>query len=898
MADISGYTHKWRATSNNNQSDTNKVNKRNRQPTSCQACRIRKLKCDKGHPCEACTKRGEEESCNYGKAITTQPPRRPEPKAANKAQERLRQLEDLVRQLVKPTDEEQQPSPASSKGMDCPEGPLHRDRHGVSYTGSTHWSAVLDQIQDLRSSLSSDLSSPGESVNNEADINLRSGAIFGVAQPPPLPTILQRYLPPRKQVDRYLSTYFNAKFMVIPFLHTGQFQRQYEQFWQNQSSAPPMWVSILFSIICFSNIIRKATGGDTESSSSENPTGDQYLAASAQCLVLGDYTKPQPHLLEALAIHIQCKYTLSLDPNREIGLILSILARQAYTMGYHRDPSKFPGQFTPFEGEQRRRCWSAFKQFDVMTSFQLGIPPNFLPEFSDTLQPRNLLDSDFDEDTTVLPSSRPETEPTPMLYFCTKGKLMDVYNKIVRHILSFPSEPPTNAEIMALHAEIIQARDSVPAVLRTRPISSSYSDPAYLIMLRTNLMFIGEKALCVLHRKYMGTSTPQANFSRRICLEACTRLVSYFIDLHAELAPGGQLYQDRWMMTSFTINDFLLTTMLLCITIWQSQKNFVSKDSQNLLEQDVEAKAHFDLLVKAQGICAEYGRRSVEMKHVAEVVSHVLGKIRSADSSRTPNIVNGKFSRDITKQYHLHEKGGMNSNLPSTDDSTTEIPLDLTPLSMNNDSTDSGSVLGSRTIPSPPTSTITSSDDMSATWTFNSAPAIKPTSTEEPFYFLMPTIIPKSNNPAFSPRPRNYNNTTNNANENDNTNTTNDASVSISNINTNPNFNSHSHSNSSTNLNIPTSSPLTSLLLSEINPNSNSSTTAELGSAIDWTNFDSFLNSGSGAVFENYFDMNFNEGMDEDIRMDVNVNMNANMNELGMGTRVNDGQGAGYQFGS
>ncbi|KAK6442281.1 hypothetical protein LTR95_001472, partial [Oleoguttula sp. CCFEE 5521] len=41
------------------------VRKRNRVPLSCAPCRHRKLKCNRGHPCDNCSKRGDMASCNY-----------------------------------------------------------------------------------------------------------------------------------------------------------------------------------------------------------------------------------------------------------------------------------------------------------------------------------------------------------------------------------------------------------------------------------------------------------------------------------------------------------------------------------------------------------------------------------------------------------------------------------------------------------------------------------------------------------------------------------------------------------------------------------------------------------------------------------------------------------------
>lgn len=52
--------------SNTSSSENHKtIRKRNRVPLSCNFCRQRKLKCNRGHPCENCNKRGDESGCVY-----------------------------------------------------------------------------------------------------------------------------------------------------------------------------------------------------------------------------------------------------------------------------------------------------------------------------------------------------------------------------------------------------------------------------------------------------------------------------------------------------------------------------------------------------------------------------------------------------------------------------------------------------------------------------------------------------------------------------------------------------------------------------------------------------------------------------------------------------------------
>jgi hypothetical protein len=59
-----------------------------------------RLKCDKGHPCDSCTKRGDEPSCSYRSDPSTTRTKNALHGSSDRAQERLQHLEGLVMQLM------------------------------------------------------------------------------------------------------------------------------------------------------------------------------------------------------------------------------------------------------------------------------------------------------------------------------------------------------------------------------------------------------------------------------------------------------------------------------------------------------------------------------------------------------------------------------------------------------------------------------------------------------------------------------------------------------------------------------------------------------------------------------------------------------------------------------
>ncbi|KPI40180.1 putative transcriptional regulatory protein [Cyphellophora attinorum] len=451
--DISPFVHKFRATGDAFSSNASgKVIKRNRQPLSCLPCRQRKLKCSRQQPCETCAKRGDEALCVYGSKSTGQSHdggKSDAPKA--KAQDRLRQLEQLVMSMVDSSGQKSDPSsaltPESASSGDV-QGVLSRDASGDTskYVGSTHWAAILENIQDLKTTLSVDDSPEESQANHTEPPNLADrDCLFGYSQPMALPQILAQYLPSRQQADRLMSVYFNAQYMTMPHTHTYQFQKQYEKFWENPSEVSPHWLSVLFSICCIgARLMEVARSTAASPNNEEAGVFKQYLNASGYCIRLGGF-EPARWVLESLSLYCQCRLLQSTDPSRQVGLVFTVLVHLAYRMAYHRDPDIL-GNFSPFEGEMRRRVWAMIRQFDLMASFQLGLPANVVPDSWDTKMPRNLLDSDFNEDTKVLPPSRPESEPTKILYFIVKSRLMGCFSKICSQAMLFKTS--TQAEIM------------------------------------------------------------------------------------------------------------------------------------------------------------------------------------------------------------------------------------------------------------------------------------------------------------------------------------------------------------------------------------------------------------------------------------------------------------------
>lgn len=472
--------------------------------------------------------------------------------------------------------------------------------------GKSQWSAILDEISDLKSAggFRDDTANATTGSNNRFD----EDTLIGAPRPASIQEVLQRCLPSKLQVDRRLSRYFNSTYIVIPIVHSTQFQRQYEVFWQNPWNIDPIWAATLFAILCISASMSFAEGSETDDMHHKS-----FLTAAAQCLILGGYTKPKSHVIQALLLFTQCKYMASLDPSREVALILCMAIRLAFQIGLHREPDS---SFSVFEGEMRRRLWAMCRHFDLIVSYQLGLPSNIPLDWHDTQLPRNLVDSDFDENASQLPSSRPETEVTRVMYFVVKTRLMAVFAQIYHQALSL--QGIKSKDIGALEAESRKQYDLIPQTLRIRPMSQSFTDPDYVIMARLNCEFIYQRSMCILHRQAMVDGN---NSSKGLCLHAAMTMIGHLADLYKEFLPTGQLRGARWMLSSTTMSDFLLAAVIVCLVLSRARK----AHHRGLVAFDLaEWTGPIESLKEAYVICVKEETKSKSAARVGHAIAVML----------------------------------------------------------------------------------------------------------------------------------------------------------------------------------------------------------------------------------------------------------------------------------
>ena len=418
--------------------------------------------------------------------------------------------------------------------------------------------------------------------------------------------------------------------------------------------------------------------------SSHSPARATFFQKAGQALMTGRYLKTKPYSVEALLLYGVCKYIQKDEHDTDAWMIMGMSTRLAMKMGYHRDPRHL-ANISPFEGEMRRRTFFILEAFDLLLSFQAGLPAIIHEEECDTEPPSNLFDTDFDEDCKALPPSRPPTDSTPMLYYCHKSRLARVFRRIYRHALAIKT--PSYEETMKLDAELCKAHEDVPPSLRMKSLASSFTDQPYMILNRLYSDLVYLKSVCVLHRNYLSKnrSDPSFGYSRRACGDAALQILKHQAELYGASQPGGLLHDHKWMLSSLSCHDFLLAAMITSLDLYESHKQSTLTPPEDLEGQ----LKRYDALRHSHDIWMSRRDFSRDARRASKVLAIMLSKVPRPTllekasqeiSSMTPAPMNGNESFQATVDYSESEPWNMNG----IDLADQELSLhDYTPHDLN-----------------------------------------------------------------------------------------------------------------------------------------------------------------------------------------------------------------------
>ncbi|KAL2863552.1 putative C6 transcription factor [Aspergillus lucknowensis] len=577
-----------------------KETKRTRVQLSCTACRSKKLKCCRTHPCTNCLKRGEGHMCTF---VGRGPRGRSSHGRASPTlvQDRLQHLENLIMSFAQqkrldegqnrdpsalpqsppgsdPRGQSQQQSARSPPNAEETEatsenspgsqpGRLLVNDTGTKYIDGAHWKAILEEINEFKESLNDtdDLSDEGFLDEDDSD-GFAPALWFGLSKPTSNEELLSD-LPIRQVTDRVVSYFLVSEEPIVTIFHVPTFQKEYCNFWSNPREVSLPWLGMLYSILTLGVLFYQRTGDSIPGIPGDAKTiTSSFRKRSVQCLIQSNYLVPGRYKVESLFLYSMTEFYKSRDAQAEVPYILGITIKLAMRMGYHRDSQQFP-TISAFDGEMRRRVWVFLCQLDALFAFEVGVPRTIQDWQYDTELPRNLLDADFDEETVQLPPSRPMTEMTNTTYAISKAPIMLCFGKILD--MAFSRSPVTYEETLELDRRLEEAHSLIPRIFQIRPIEQCIADPPRLIFQRFTLEGVYQKARCVLHRRYLGEvhTNLRYAYSRVVCITASKQILRVHADLYNETQPGGLLCRNSLFSNSIQYTDYLLAAMILCMEL-------------------------------------------------------------------------------------------------------------------------------------------------------------------------------------------------------------------------------------------------------------------------------------------------------------------------------------------
>ena len=519
-------------------------------------------------------------------------------------------------------------------------GIMKVDNNKSMYYGDAHWATILSDIKEVRNYFSQHKKEVEEQMLKVQEAKSRVEGVpqgpmflFGGASPPPYTELLAQ-MPKRSVTDKLVARYFNSYDPAVHILHPPSWYTAYERHWENPQKSAPAWLGQMYAILCLAMHSYFRMGDEPpEFRGKSLALAANYRGLTGQCLLLADFTKPLNNTIETMVLHMHGEYARNRDTEVGVWVLCGMIVRLAMRMGYHRDPKNY--DITPFQGELRRRVWAFIRQSDLLFSFQIGLPSMIRSGDSDTELPRNIFDDEIEEDTKILPASRPPSEPTPVSYMCAKASMAFVFGRVVEKLHQLTAN--AYDDIMALDQELREARAELPPHLRLRSVEDSMMDPGALVIQRFNLSILYHKGQCVLHRKFLTRARENNRYvhSRRTCVDSSMELLSHQATLHYESRPNHRLHGMKVYISSLTAADFLLAAMIVALDLcYGSETEGGGQSSGDMYTWGLERRGDMIRAIEISNeIWKETKDQSIEAYKASETLTVILDKLSKHQGS-------------------------------------------------------------------------------------------------------------------------------------------------------------------------------------------------------------------------------------------------------------------------
>ena len=319
------------------------IRKRNKPSLSCEACTVKKTKCDRGRPrCLACAKRRSQ--CQYSQL-------------ADLIEESHRALGiESPRKKPKQQQQARTANPATIHASQDGKPPVER-RQSRSSTGS---SPMLLSNMPFSHPTASNIFKAEHPFSNYWTL---AGGLAEVVE----------VLPSKDQSDILIAKYFDVVDPIYPMIDQVSFRQDYEHVWsmppEERKNTDGSLIALIFVMLAMGTQFVLLPSPDQK-----EQTAEFYVSASHQALRMSSYLS-RPSLRSIQTMVLITYFLMNDNHSSDAYCFAGILIRQAYALGLNRDPSLVVPNAYAFEMQQRRKLWQAVFLQDTFFTIILKLPP-------------------------------------------------------------------------------------------------------------------------------------------------------------------------------------------------------------------------------------------------------------------------------------------------------------------------------------------------------------------------------------------------------------------------------------------------------------------------------------------------------------------------------------------
>ncbi|KAI1427676.1 fungal-specific transcription factor domain-containing protein [Xylaria sp. FL1777] len=357
-----------------------------RPAKSCEPCRARKIKCDRGLPCRPCMRSRASLLCTYKSDHSDQSGSQPQnsprldpildddtlPSTPEKPQKaRLSRIEQHIRN----TKSSELRSPDKSElRIKLPHPHLRAEHEKTRLFGKTHWVHSLEQFNVL-----SQMQAKPYSVVDGAQA-IANGAMLEAASArrraksheakllqEPMPG-LRESIPAKSVCDQALDGYLRNFEPMFRILHVPSFMREYESYWTQTEPAQTEFLMKLTMVVTIGAIFLT----DRSIATDIKRTARNWVYA-VQWWLTGPTERDAMSIggVQVFCLLLLARHTNALGGTASI--VTEALSKLSFTIGLHLDPRSL-ASVTPFESELRRRLWLTVLELTTINSLNSTLP--------------------------------------------------------------------------------------------------------------------------------------------------------------------------------------------------------------------------------------------------------------------------------------------------------------------------------------------------------------------------------------------------------------------------------------------------------------------------------------------------------------------------------------------